>query len=568
MPFDPDAYLKSKENSGGFDPDAYLFKKEAELTPDQKYVKDHENDTVIDRLKDPKRWQAALMNTGPYAEEIVGSSVPVAAPASMVPKLAKYANALSSGKGLGFAGLRTGLAAGQGAVMSALSGSENDTAKDLVNNVGQGAKISGGIQAAAESLPYVGRFAKAAGTKLGSALSGISEDIVENFAKRTDQVTKLINQSGGDMSAGADAVRQELSNGIQSYKNSANKQISAALEASKNDTIIDETPILNALKKARDKLNPNFDQSSINEIEDIISRVQSEAQTGRSGSGLTAKGLYEAKKFLNEASKSSYRKDGQIFTRSDQASRAASQAAKEARLLIEKYIPEISEADKKISRLYQIEGRLNKNLLATGKPDSALFAAGAGENLRNAATLRELEKLTNVPVMQRAKDLATAKEFANPALVPRDVTGKSVARMALGGAVGAITGGDEKSAAIGAGLASPFALKYSIKFGDIVGKIAKELPDFAKFARENPVAAQAAVQLIRGSMNNIDNEAKKSPKKLKGEMAWIKNGSDKIGVKIENPNQMQKKLLIEASDLPIGSKRLELIKNKIKSGDY
>jgi hypothetical protein len=527
------------------------------------YIKLHENDTVTDRLKDTKRWQAMFMNTGPYAQEIVVGTAPMVAPAGMIPKIAKYANALNNGKGLGYAAARTGLATGQGAVMSAFGGSEDDTIKDRLNNIGQGAKLSGAIQAGAESIPYVGKAIKAGSTKLGSAISGISENIVENYGKRTDQVNKLISQSGGDLSAGADIVRKDLSAGIQNYKNEANKQIGNAISASQNSSVVDETPIINALKKSKEGLNPNFDQSSISEIDDMISRVQAEAQSGRAGAGLSAKGLYEAKKFLNEASKSSYVKNGQMFTRSSAAARAANQAAREARNLVKEYLPEIADADKKISKLYQIEGRLNKNLIAEGKSDSALFAAGAGENPRNAATLRELEKLTNVPVMQRAKDLATAKEFANPALLPRDMTGKSVARMALGGAIGAVAG-DEKGAAIGAGLASPFALKYAINAGNLASKIGKEVPDFARFARENPVAAQSVVQLIRGSMNKIESESKRQPKKLVGEQLWIKNGNEKLGLNLSNPNNEQKKLLIEASDLPMGSKKLELIKTKLK----
>lgn len=586
----PDAEVTPKK-SAKIDWDSFpdAPKSEKELNLD--HVKTHENDGFIDKIKDPARWQAILNNTGPYAKEAVAGTAPMVIPGTVIPKLTKAAVALANGKGIGYALGRTALATGQGAAMSAVNSEENGLNK--LKDASSGAKLSGGIQLAAEAIPVVGKFIGAGARKLGSAISGVDENILKNYASRTDDVNDLIKQSGGDMTVAADQVRSELSSGIQRTKGAINKNISDALSKSKNVTRIDETPILDALNTARSKLNPNFDSSAINEIDEMTSIIMAEAKTGRADGGLTSEGLYKAKQFLNEASKSSYKKDGAIFTRSNASARAAKDAASQAREAIKKYVPEISDADAQLSRLHQIEGRLNKNLLAEGKPDGALFAAGSGANQRNAATLKELERISGVPVSQRAMDLATAKTFAKPGLTPSDYTGKVVGRMMLGAGIGYGVNGNE-GAAIGGAMASPFAMKAGINVANAFKQISSRVPSFANFARTNPVAAQAIVQLLSGQikkangpnalppeavdfiqqnpvlMENIQDQQPKKPEQnrepaLKGESLWMQKGADKLGIASEKVTSKEgKRLLIEASDLPPNSKRLELIKQKLK----
>ena len=454
----------------------------------------------------------------------------------------------------------------------------NPIEEGMMNAAFQGAGniVAKGISAAA---PYVKSGIKSGATKLASAISGESEKVIETYAKNTDDVNKIIKSSGGDMTAAADNVRSELSAGIQKAKNAINNKISKTLEASGNTARIDETPILNALNTAKSKLNPNFDASAIAEIDDMVSTIMAEAKTGRSDGGLTADGLYRAKKFLNDAAKSSYTKDGQIFSRSDAASRAAKYASDQARNAIKESVPEIAQADKELSRLYQIESRMNKNLLAPGKPDAALFAAGEGNNLRNAATLRELEKVSGVPVMKRIEQLASARSFASPSLIPSGTTGKVAARMGAGALVGGLMDGPE-GALIGGALASPLTLKYGINAMNQASKISNMFPSFTGFVKQNPVAGQAVIRLLAGEIKdfaeipqeaiqyiqqNPELVAQKEEPQLKGEALWMQKGADKLGLIVENPTKAQRTLLMEASDLPENSKRLPIIKSKLMS---
>lgn len=586
------AYLAHMDESSA--PKPVVNAEATQKASDDEYRREHEGDGFIDKVKDPKRWQAILNNTGPYAQEVVAGAPPMVVPGSVVPRLAKAAGALANGSGLGYAAARSALSVGQGAAMSALNSNEGESWKDKLDRAESGAKLSGGIQIAAEALPYVGKLAKVAGAKIASVASGESGKAISTYAKHTDDVNDMIRQSDGDMTTAADQVRTKLSDGIQKTKGGLNSQISKTLEGGKPDLRIDERPIIDALEAAKAKLNPNFKSSAIAEIDEMIAKISSEAKSGRAEGGLSAQGLYEAKQFLNEASKSSYMKDGAIFSRSGEAARAAKTAAGKARDAVRTYTPEISQADQQLSKLHQIESRMNKNLLASGKPDGALFAAGEGNNPRNMATLRELERISGVPVTGEIEKLAAARAFANPSLIPSGATDKVAARMAVGAGLGFMADGKE-GALVGGALASPFALKYGINVGNLVRDLTRNVPNFAKLTRENPIAAQAVVQLLDGQLKRANPEkpippeaeeflrqnprlldykkdsGRKPSSELKGEAKWANDGGQKLGLSPEDleilmGSRQGKQILLDAHRLPPGSKRLQSIMNKINGG--
>lgn len=590
--FISDADMASMESSSGSSaPDKpkkakFLSDDEMREVEHKTYRESHKDDGFIDKIKDPKRWQAVLNNTGPYADkDVIAGTAPLVIPGSVVPKLAQAAGALANGQGIGYAAGRTALSIGQGVGMSALESKEGESWQDKIDRAKSAGKLSGGIQLAAEALPVVGKLAKFGGTKIASLVSGADENLIANYANRTDEVNNLIRNSGGDMTEAADQVRTELSAGIQKTKGSINSKITKALEGVDPYLRVDHSPIIEALETAKSKLNPNFKSSAITEIDEMISAIKNEAKDG----GLSAQGLYQVKQFLNEGAKSSYNKGGQIFTRAGEAARAAKDAANKARESIKSQIPEIAQADQQLSKLHQIEQRLNKNMLAPGKPDASLFSAGSGANPRNAANLRELESISGVPVMQRTRDLATAKTFANPSLLPSDATGKVVARMAVGAGIGGLYGGKE-GAMIGGALASPFSLKYGINAVNLARDLTKRVPNFAKLTRENPVAAQAIIQLMDQQLRRanpekplppeaeeflkqnprllenapIQNKDRKPSAELKGEALWMQRGAEKLGIDPSGVSNKDRRLLIEASDLPANSKRLQSIKNQIQ----
>jgi hypothetical protein len=552
-------------------------------------------DRFKERVTDPQRWAAVLKGEGPYAQKSVQGTAPLMMPGGAIPKLTRAASALSEGTSIAHALGRTALSTGQGAVMSALDSQEGESWQDKIDRAKEGGELSGKIQLAVEAIPVVGKTLGYAGRKIGAAISGVDENILSNYAKRTDEVNDIIKQSGGDITAAADQVRTELSEGIQRTKRALNSQISKTLESAAPEASISVDRILKSLKAAKEKLNPNFKAGAIADLDDMIRSIESEAQGGL----VNVSSLYQIKQFLRENSKGAYNKGGQIFSRASEASRAAKDAAFQASDMLKPVAGAISKADQQLSKLHSIEARLNRNLLAPGKPDGALLAAGSGANARNAATLRELEKISGVPVAQRAQDLATAKAFASPSLMPTDFTGKAAARILLPAGVG-YAAGDKEGAAVAAGLASPMAMKLGINLASIPKGVVAHLglPKFADFIRKNPLAAQTVVQLVAGQIRRenrpeitpeVQEYFRDNPKLLqdvqdpkvrariqqagrapaaKGESKWAQDGAKKLGLSPDLAakalqSKQAKRLLIEASDLPAGSKRLQAIKNQL-----
>jgi hypothetical protein len=532
--------------------------------------------------------------TSPERHPVMGTP-PTALPGGAIPKLTQAATKVAEASGVGGALARTALSTGQGAVMSAMEeGKPGESWQDKIDRVKSGAKLSGGVQLAAESIPIVGKALGAGARKIGSALSGVDENIIKNYAARTDEVNDLIKQSGGDVTEAADIVRNELSAGIQNTKAGLNARISRTLSKASPEKNIPVQPLLEKLEAAKSRLNPNFKGSAIKEIDEMISAIKSEAPDGMTN----VSSLYQIKQFLNEGSASAYNKGGQIFTRASEAARAAKDAAQDARSMLKPVAGAISEADSQLSKLHAIERRLNKNLLAAGKPDAALIAAGSGANARNAANLRELERISGVPVTQRAKDLATAKTFSNPSLTPTDFTGKAAARVLAAGGIGTAVAGPV-GGAIAAGLTSPMAVKLGVNGARIAERMASRVPSFARMTRENPVVAQTIVQLMSRQIRSQNDPApqvtpeikeffQENPKLLqdipdpktrdqlqreiapKGEDRWAQSGLQKLG--IQDPklaaqlmqSKQGKQLLIEASDLSPNSPAMKRIKDQIQ----
>jgi gas vesicle protein len=548
-------------------------------------------DRAIERVKDPQRWRAIATGEGPYGrKDVVQGDVPLVVPAGALGRAGQLLVKLGEGGGagapilerLGYSAGRTALSTAHGAAMSAMDRKEGESYQETADRVKEGAKLSGGIQAAVEAVPYVGKALSTAARKVGSAISGVDESLLTNYAKRTDEVNDLIKQSGGDMTAAADQVRTELSDGIQKTKRDLSGKISEALKKSSPEPSASVQSIVDRLEAYKAKLNPNLKADAVAEIDDMIGKVIHESSQTNADGLVTPSQMYELKQFLTENAKGAYQKNGQIFTRSTEAARAAKEAAQEAREILKPVLPEISQADAQLSKLHAIEGRLNKNLLAAEKPDAALFSAGAGKNPRNAATLRELEKISGVPVSQRTQDLATAKTFASPALTPSSGMTTATARMLGAAGLGYAAGGKEGAMVVGAA-ASPMGMKLAINAAR-VGKgmaLATKVPQVMKFARENPVAASTLAQLGARQVRDANETAPEpaaEPQRLMddapkgGPERWARNGIDRLG--IQDPelaskllqSKEGKRLLIEASDLPEGSRALKRIQEQIQKG--
>ena len=131
--------------------------------------------------------------------------------------------------------------------------------------------------------------------------------------------------------------------------------------------------------------------------------------------------------------------------------------------------------------------------------------------------LEALEGVSGYPLLSKAGDLAAARTFGRPSLLPADYTGKAVARQVGGGLLGGAVAGPI-GAALGAASASPAALKFAINAGNAVGS----LPSLVEWAKRNPIAIQAL--LTRGVIApgaeefflGVSDRNKRSPSKNNG----------------------------------------------------
>jgi hypothetical protein len=365
-------------------------------------------------------------------------------------------------------------------------------------NAKTGAIISGVLHAGVNAVPIVKGAVKWGGAKVAAALTGEADDVIRNYAARTDQVNKMIEQSGGDITVAADQLRDKIAKGLQATKDKLNGQITQALASAPRDKTISVQPLLDKLEAIRTKLNPNIKSDAVSEINEMMGKLIKEADEH---GNVSIQSLHEIKSYLQEAGKSAYAKGGQIFSRAKEAARAAKDAAAEARKIFNGLAPDAAKANNQLAMLHGIEDRLNKNLITSGKSDAALMAAGSGANPRNARMLGQLEQASGVPVVQPAKDLASVKAFGSPSLLPKDATGKALARQAAGAGIGTWIAGPIGTV-IGGALTSPMTLKLGINAANLAGKAGAKvaqvinLPAFSGLYDKSPAAAQFVAQAV------------------------------------------------------------------------
>lgn len=329
-----------------------------------------------------------------------------------------------------------------------------------------------------------------AGKKLGSALSGIPEGDIATYASQTPQVNQLIKASGGDVTEASDIVRGKLQGGLRGYKSGLYKEIDSALSVAPKERSISIEPIIKQLEEAKGGLNPNLESGAISQIDELISKARQQGMDPVRGEvGHVSKdgfvdlaGLNDLKNFFQDRGRSAYLKDGQIFSASPNAARAATFAGAAARKELNALAPEIAQANNKLAMLHNLEEKMNKNLIAPGKTESALLAAGSGANPRNAKMLQRMGEITGQDALGKAKQLSAARTFANPPLLPMDLTGKAVARQGLGAVIGGAIGG-VPGAMVGGAITSPAVLKGGINAANTLSDAVKRnVQAFGKWA--------------------------------------------------------------------------------------
>lgn len=305
-------------------------------------------------------------------------------------------------------------------------------------------------------------------SKLASALTGVEPHLIETYIKENKSVNDLINKYGKNSTEAADAIRTQYQTQLRTAKNELNKKITDSL-MSKGSEVVSIKDILDDLDKQSSKLNKVTKKSEIAEVNELKEAIKQ--LTDESGDVLLTD-LHDLKEFAQDRAKGAYQKGGQIFMPGKDSQRISKQTAALLRKKLNSAAPDIAQANNKLAMLHGAEENLNRNLIKPGAPEGALMTAGAKPESRQAQQLKRLSNVAGTEFQNKAEQLAAAREFASPELLPKDPTGKSATRLAAGAGLGLIKGGP-LGAAIGAAATSPALLKFGLNTQEQITKVAK-----------------------------------------------------------------------------------------------
>jgi len=501
--FNPDAYLAQKTapvSSGpqGFDPSQYLKEKTANASP-----------SMLDQLSDAASsvGKGALQAVGAVGKKIdsyTGAPVRAAIGAAqngegLMGSLAAAKNQFGQNSDLAPTGKDIATKAGLDATTplsqripwaftdkpgltlqakkgglldvtpAGAAGLGIDLAADPLMLAGGAAKEVPALAEAASSAKDLGLGAFA---KVGEAVTGVPKAQIKTYVNNLKEINQNISKYGEDLASASDDVRAKFATDITRTRQNLNNKISDALKEASPEATIDATPVLDKLSTAIDKLNPKFDGDQIEHLKELRNVVDNATdEAGR----VNLKDAFDLKTYLQNAAQPSYQKTGQIFIPGDKAARAAKDAASVARKALNDASPDIAEANNQLSLMHDIESKINKNLIAPGKPESALMGAGTSPGNRNSKNLERLGNLTGTDMTGDAEKLAAQRTFTSPPILPMDTTGKTATRTAIGSGAGWLLSHNPAGAAIGAAVTSPATLKGLINAGAITIPQAQKL---------------------------------------------------------------------------------------------
>lgn len=481
MPFDPDAYLKSKMPSPAptgapaptFDPDAYLKAKAGPSLVDQ----------ATDLAKSAGR---GLLNkaaeAGDYIDRYAGSPVRAAVGSLQAsPSLPKAAEAYKNqfGQPTEFAPTPKQLAQTAGVPNTALS----EKIPSLYSETGEGWKLkkggaldptaSGvagfGLGMATDPTNYIpfdaalsaaGSGIQKAAPKIVETLSGIPSQKTRNYIEDIKGINKKIAENSADIGSASDATKRTINQQITTGKSKLNSAISEELKTLPTEKTISNAPIIQKLESEKAKIRPETNPSAIKEIDKHIDTIKSLADDA---GNMNAKDLFDAKQYLQKVGKNAYGEGGQIFLAAPESARAAKGAAAVSRKALNEIAPKIKEANNQLALLHDFEDGLVKNLIKEGGSERDLVIAGSNPSSRQRKSLELLDKILGTDSVKQAKDLSAFSAYASPGLLPMSGHGTtSTSRSLIGAGAGLLAGGGHLNPAFmipAAAATSPLAAK-------------------------------------------------------------------------------------------------------------
>lgn len=325
-------------------------------------------------------------------------------------------------------------------------------------------------QAAKPTLNKIGNAAAKAETKIASATTGTPEQVVKTYANDTDAVNSLIDKYGNDIQSMTDDAKRSIMSKVQGKKSELNTQIKKTLENAGPNPDMDVSSVVSSLEEAKRGLNPATKAAEISEIDEMLSTINKLHQNGATN----AQNLFDMKEYLQGRAKGAYLKNGQVFNPGKESQLAAKYAAREARKHLNMALPDIADANNKLSLLHGIEETMPANILKEGMGDSSYLAIGKTPHGRARKQLTKLEKLVGADLVKDADRVAAASEFASPQLMPKSGGSTSTTRTIVGGGTGYVLGGPAGAAA-GLAATSPMSLKLGLNLANKGKKVASEI---------------------------------------------------------------------------------------------
>lgn len=372
--------------------------------------------------------------------------------------------------------------------------------------------ITEGISGATGEMagPIVGKALSGVGTALKktvSSMSSIPEKAIETYMKRPKAVKEIggLTEATGLQDA-ADTLRSNARAAIQDFKSDANEKISDYL-SEHGDKLIDVSNLKKIGEETIKKLDPAIKshQQQALKIRDMLDQI-TQMQVDEKLPFVPTSRLQSMKDILQDAA--NYDDLGNVLQKKDIMHSAFSRMSNRARIDIAKEVPGIESINKKLAQLHNVNKHINKNLLSPEQTALSVMGVGSGENQQAIKQMKKLESITGFPYVQEAENIASAKHFNKPSLLPTTGTGRSALPVLLGGfqAVNQLLQGNVGPAFGGlafGSLGSPMAIKGGME----IGLKAQKTPQFIKSAISESI--KRAVQMGMPA-HLIDEQVKKS----------------------------------------------------------
>jgi hypothetical protein len=545
-------------------------------------------DRVAERVKDPKRWQA-MLGKGPYAADVVQGDAPLVIPAGApiaaagkIPEalgyagkiaenamrapemLSKAAIALDAGKGIGYTLGRTGLNAAQGAALSAMGGEEGESLSDKMERAKKGGIVGAGVQLAAEGIPYVGgKIARIPGNLIKKAEERAFKSagaMLKDYRKagnpeRVEEIGRFMldNKLTRPGMTVADVAEESTT-----LRNTIGQKIGDAYERAKSALSGVDLPEANLdPKKLADEFMSDFAVSQKG-MPGASARIRSVQSVVDDLKELPGDGGFSAvNEFRQNLDDLLYAHDKTPGT-----------------------LPETKQGMQEFRKW--IDTRVDKAIDAIDRATGGQVSKELPQLNRQYGVASEVAKIS--------KDQAF-RQNANRFFSPSDW-----ASAGTGAVIGASTGDDIESKVKGAiaGATLGAVNKARRKYGtplvsqalDVTG-IALSKPT-ARMAKATAPLAESGSGIAASTVHALSSpgkssqvskaasavaEGEKEPNRApaKGEAAWLNRGAERLGLSSEqlerlSRNPKTKDLIMQASDLPAGSAKLQRIFEQMKKG--